>query len=276
MPDQPPSDTLLSLNDLDQARLLWIKDSQLSLQKDVKFPLWKRQLGLTLDQSGVWRCSGRMSNSCLSRATQTPILLDKKHHLATLLIMDAHDGVKETLSEFRSAYWLVRGRQFVRRLLHGCVTCRKLEGRPCQGNPPPLLPDYRVQPSRPFQTTGVDFAGPLYVRTPGEAGSSKVWLGLYTCCSTRAVHLDLVRDMTMATFLRSFRHFTARRGTPSRMISDNGKTFKCASTVIAGILESSEARNYFTQVHVEWQFNLEKAPWWGGIFERMVKSAKRC
>ena len=222
-----------------------------------------------------------MSNSWLPQAAQNPVLLDKRHHLATLLVIDAHKrilhgGVKETLSEFRSAYWLVRGRQFVRKLLHSCVICRKLEGQPCQGKLPPPLPDYCVRPSRPFQTTGVDFAGPLHVRIPGEAGSSKVWLCLYTCCSTRAVHLDLVENMTTETFMRSFRRFTARRGTPSRMISDNGKTFKSASTIIARILESSEARNQFTQVHVEWQFNLEKAPWWGGIFERMIKSAKRC
>ena len=60
------------------------------------------------------------------------------------------------------------------------------------------------------------------------------------------------------------------------MISDNGKTFKSASTTIARILESSEERNKFTRVHVEWPFNLEKVPWWGGIFERMIKSAKHC
>ena len=76
--------------------------------------------------------------------------------------------------------------------------------------------------------------------------------------------------------MRSFKRFTARRGTPSRMISDNGKTFKSASTIIKGILESPEAKKYLSQLHVEWRFNLEKAPWWGGIFERMIKSAKRC
>ena len=103
-----------------------------------------------------------------------------------------------------------------------------------------------------------------------------MWLCLFTCCSTRAVHLDLVPGMTTAAFLRSFKRFTARRGTPSRMISDNAKTFKSASAIITGVLESPEVRNHFSQLHVEWQFNLEKAPWWGGIFERMVKSAKRC
>ena len=99
---------------------------------------------------------------------------------------------------------------------------------------------------------------------------------MYTCCATRAVHLDLVTDMTADTFVRSFRRFVARRGMPSRVISDNGKTFKSASKLIKQILESPEAQKYFSQLNVEWQFNLEKAPWWGSIFEHMIKSAKRC
>ena len=120
----------------------------------------------------------------------------------------------ETLAEFRSTYWLVKGRQFVRSVIHSCVICRKLEGKPCQGNAPPPLPSFRVQQSRPFQATGVDFAGPLYVKS-SNTGSTKVWLCLYTCCSTRAVHLDLVIDMTATTFLRCFRRFSARRGVPT-------------------------------------------------------------
>jgi len=222
-----------------------------------------------------------MSRSSLSPAAKTPMLLDKKHHLTTLIMMDTHrcvmhGGVRETLAELRSAYWLVRGRQFIRKLIHGCVVCRKHEGKPCQGHPPPPLPEHRVRQSRPFQTTGVDFAGPLHVKTSNATGSSKVWLCLYTCCATRAVHLDLVPDMTAVTFMRCFKRFAARRGIPLRMISDNGKTFKSASRIIKKSLESPEVRKYFDQLHVKWEFNLEKAPWWGGIFERMIKSAKRC
>jgi len=82
--------------------------------------------------------------------------------------------------------------------------------------------------------------------------------------------------MTAVTFMRCFKRFAARRGIPLRMISDNGKTFKSASRIIKKSLESPEVRKYFDQLHVKWEFNLEKAPWWGGIFERMIKSAKRC
>ncbi len=152
----------------------------------------------------------------------------------------------------------------MKKLLYVCVT---YEGAHCKGALPPPLPEFRASETRPFQTTGVDYAGPR---------STKAWMILYTCYSTRAVHLDLVQDMTAETFMRSFRRFTARRGTPARMISDNAKTFKTASVSISSICERPEVKKFFSTVQVQWQFNLEKAPWWGGAFERMIKSAKRC
>ena len=222
-----------------------------------------------------------MSNSMLPSFAQNPILLHNTHHLTKLLVLEAHecvlhDGVRETLSELRSQCWLVQGRQIIKKLLCGCVTCPKLEGKHCRGMPPPPLPEYRVSQTRPFQATGVDFAGPLYVKSSEHSGTTKVWLVLYTCCSTRAVHLDLVQDMSAPTFLRSFQRFTARRGTPSLVLSDNAKTFKAAADTIRKILDSPEVRRFFTNFQVEWQSNLEKAPWRGGIFERMIQSAKRC
>ena len=240
-----PPKTLLTTGDVDQARLHWIKDSQSHMQRNGRFPSWRCQLDLFNDESGV---CGRTSKSSLSPAAKTPILLDKEHHLTTSIVMDAHrcvmhGGVRETLAELRSAYWLVQGRQFIRKLIHGCVVCRKHEGRLCQGHPPPPLPEHRVRQSQPFQTTGVDFAGPLHVKISNATGSSKVWLCLYTCCTTRAVHLDLVLNMTAITFMRCFKCFATRRGTPSRMISDNRKTFKSAARIIKKSLESPEVRS---------------------------------
>ena len=202
-----------------------------------------------------------MSNSSLFLAAQNPTLLDKKHRLATLVVMDApkrvmHDGVQETLAKLRSRYWLVQGRLFIRKLIHGCIVCRKLERNHCNH----LF--LSIMSARPFQTAGVDFAGPLHVRASDHAGTSKVWLCLYTCFVTRAVHLDLFTRLTATTFMRSFRRFTARparRGIPSRMISDNAKTFKFAAAIIKDTLKSPESTRFFTKLLVEWNFNLEKA-----------------
>ena len=276
-----PPNSEVSTEEINQARLRWIRHMQAHMTEDKNFPTWKRQFGLYEDEQGLWRCGGRMSHSSLPPSAQNPIMLSKDHYLTMLLILDAHkrvlhNGVRETLSELRSTYWVIRGRQTVKKILRGCVVCQRFEGAPCKGVSAPPLPDFRVQESRPFQTTGVDFAGPLYVRTSDQSRTAKTWMILYTCYSTRAVHLDLVWDMTTETFLRSFRRFVARRGTPARIISDNAKTFKSVAASISNTLESPEVKKFLSDIHVEWRFNLEKAPWQGGVFERMIKSAKRC
>ena len=254
-------------NYFEQARICWILHYQAELRKNEKYALWKQQLDLFEDDFGILRCGGRLSNSSLTASAHTPIILHRSH-LATLLIQDAHkrvmhNGVSETLAELRSAYWLPRGRQLIRKLIHHCVVCKRLEGKHCLKNPSPPLPSYRVNRSRPFEATGVDFAGPLYVTS--TSGSTKTWLCLFTCCTTRAVHLEIVPDMMTGSFINCFKRFISRHGVPARMISDNGKTFKSAKVIIQRKISS-----------LVWQFNLERAPWWGGIFERMVKSAKRC
>ena len=105
------------------------------------------------------------------------------------------------------------------------------EGLP-QPSPPPL-PKFRVREEPTFNYTGVDFAGPLYIKTSGPVASNKVWICLYNiCCVMRAAHLDIVPDMTAASFLNSFKCFTARRGFPRKVILDNGKTFKAAAKSI--------------------------------------------
>jgi len=185
-----------------------------------------------------------------------------------------HNGVKETLTETRSKFWIIKGRSFIRGLLRQCGVCRRHEGKSYDAPLPPPLPSYRVEEAPPFSFTGVDFAGPLFVR--GGDGVQKVWICLYTCCVVRAVHLDLVPDLSTPAFLRSLKRFTARRGLPARILSDNGKTFKAAAKVINAVITHPEVQKYLIGLGVKWMFNIPKAPWWGGVFERMVKSTKRC
>ena len=156
------------------------------------------------------------------------------------------------------------------------MICCRSEGRPYQGVLPPPSPEHHVKRLRPFQYTGVDFAGPPYVKPSPQERGPKAWLCLYTCPVTRAVHLDLVPNLNTLTFLRRFKCFTCRHGVPAKMISDNGKTIKSASKTIYDLFTDPVIKKHFSDLQLEWSFNLEKAPWWGGIFERLIKSAKRC
>ena len=179
---------------------------------------------------GPQRSKGRFGHSQLPAATVDPIFLDKTHPLTSLIVKDCHgrvmySGVRSTLTELRSKYWLVQARQLIKKFIHQCTVCRKAEGQPYKGPPAPPLPSFRVSEVPAFTYTGLDFAGPLYIKDHASSGQHKVWLCLFTCCVVRAVHLDLVPDMTAESFLRCFRKFTSRRGFPVKLLSDNVKTF---------------------------------------------------
>jgi hypothetical protein len=131
-----------------------------------------------------------------------------------------------------------------------------------------------VSDEPPFTNTGLDFAGPLLVRD-GEK-TEKSYICLYTCASTRAIHLELLKNLSTDTFLQSFRRFTARRGLPKKLISDNAKTFKAAAKEIEKISRSHDVQRFLTNKGVVWDFITEKAPWHGGFWERLIKSTKRC
>lgn len=275
---QRPSRTPVS-DLVEESEVMWMRSCQRLLPNKKSFVQWRVQFGLFQGEDKVWRCGGRLQNSNLPFSTKHPVILDKDHHLTLLYIRRAHErvkhsGVKATLTELRSKFWIVKGRSVVRQVLRQCFVCRRHEGRPLQGPPPPPLPSFRVQEAHPFTHSGVDFAGPLYVKDTQD--SSKVWICLFTCCVVRAIHLELVPDMTTPSFLRCFKRFVARRGLPSKIVSDNGKTFVAADKEIRAIINHPDVQEYLTGLRVKWVFNLPRAPWWGGVFERLIKSVKRC
>ena len=270
----------LTSEDLEEAELYWIKEVQQSLKCKEKFGSWKQQLSLFEDERGVVRCQGRLGNSELTNSAKYPILLDTSHHFTTLVVWSCHNrimhgGVKETLAELRSNFWVVRGRYFIRKLLFKCVVCRKFEGKPYKAPPPPPLPSCRVKEAPPFTYIGLDYVGPLYVKST-NAEDRKVWICLFTCCVTRAVHFEVVPNLTSEAFLRCLRRFAARRSTPSLVISDNATTFKSTSKELEKIMSDPSVMEHLAKERIKWSYNLEKAPWWGGFYERLVKSLKRC
>ena len=129
------------------------------------------------------------------------------------------------------------------------------------------LPELRFDDTYPFSNCGVDYLGPVFC-LPVYGNSSdlyKAYVVLYTCTTTRAVILDVVSNANTDNFLNSFKRFLSRRGCPTKMISDNGSVFVAHAT-----------QQFAADRGIYWKFNLDCAPWFGGIWERLVASVKRC
>ncbi|XP_044174249.1 uncharacterized protein LOC122957870 [Acropora millepora] len=149
--------------------------------------------------------------SSLPFDTRFPMLLRRSHYLTKLVILKSHDqvmhnGVAETLVQLRSRHWIVKGRQTVKSIVNKCVLCKKFEGRPYGTPPASQLPRFRLSDEFAFTSIGVDFAGLVYVKYiyHKSADMNKVYIVLYTCASSCAVHLDLVPRLTTEVFVRGF------------------------------------------------------------------------
>lgn len=141
------------------------------------------------------------------------------------------------------------------------------------------LPKLRtVDPWSAFSKVGVDYAGP-FATTQGRGRSpAKRYICLFTCLQSRAVHLEPVYSMDTAGFLMAFGRFCNRRGTPKEVLSDNGSNFKAAEkelTAAVKALKNSDLAAAMSSRRIKWHFNPPHAPHFGGVFEALIKSAKR-
>ena len=260
----------LSASEINEAEAYWIKSVQASnFEAELNFltknsqlsPLPRvKQFGLYKDDKGGLRCKGRLNNADNPTTSKNPTLVPSKNDFVSLLIKDdhvkvKHNGVRGTLTTLRENYWMLRGREAAKRMVKWCVICRKFEGVPFKPRFSLDFPDMRVADAPPFTYKGVHFAGPLYItslRDPqsNESVPEKVYICLFTCASTRAVHLELTCDLSVNSFLQAFRRFSSRRGLPSTLISDNAKTFKASSKEIEKLVKSPVVQRYLINSRV--------------------------
>lgn len=277
-------------SEIANAEMLWTKHVQRQQYHEVVDSINKskrnnlqHQLGIYIDQCGLLRCRGRLDNAELCENTKHPILLPKGHKYTDLIVeryhkSSLHTGVSQTLSLIRHRFWIPQGRSAVKRVLRSCIVCRRHEGGPYKMPLMPPLPTERVTESPPFTYTGVDYFGPLSIKR--SKNKEKVWVCLYTCLVTRAVHLEMMYDMSAQQFLLGFRRFIAQYGNPKKVISDNAGQFKLASDAIYKlwgeiITKDHDVISYAANQNILWEFTVELAPWMGGFYERLVGLVKR-
>ena len=137
------------------------------------------------------------------------MLLPPKSHLTTLLVLfihieNHHASASVVLVSLRESFWLPKGRKVVKDIIKRCVHCRKVCGSTVALPSAPPLPPERVTFTCPFECVGVDFTGAFNVFDVNEdtleTVQSKAYVCLFTCTSTRAIHLELLHTLTTAEF----------------------------------------------------------------------------
>ena len=156
----------------------------------------------------------------------------------------------------------MRARQAIKKVLHRCLPCRMAQARHGHQIEAPLPAD-RVITQKPFRVTGIDFAGPLYIKV--GSNKRKGYIALFTCATTRAVHLELC-TMSTDKFLLALQRFLGRQRLPHTVYTDNAQTFHATNkhlTQLWSSLFAARTHQYLAH-HICWRFIAPKAAWWGG------------
>lgn len=135
------------------------------------------------------------------------------------------------------------------------------------------LPSERVKISRAFVTTGIDFCGPFFYKSEvRNRPPIKCYICLFICFSTKAVHLELAKDLTTASFLATLKPFVCTRGKPQTIWSDNATNFIGAKRELRELKELFLNQEHSKAVYeqcskdgIEWRLIPPRSPHFGGL-----------
>ncbi|XP_039531128.1 uncharacterized protein LOC120485874 [Pimephales promelas] len=230
--------------------------------------------------TGLIRVGGRLRHcEVLEADVAHPVVLDPRHPTTELIIKDyderlCHPGTERLFTEIRRSYWILRGREAVRRYQRQCTQCRKWKGRP----EIPLMADLPLTRQRYFRpafySTGMDCFGPFIIKIGRR--NEKRWGIIFKCMTTRAVYLDLLTSIDSDSFLMSLRRFIARRGKPYELLSDQGTNFKGGERELDDSFATLQEalQSHLASQQIKFVYNPPGAPHFGGCWEREIRSIK--
>ncbi|KAL7830355.1 hypothetical protein SRHO_G00314820 [Serrasalmus rhombeus] len=270
----------ISLNDLKRAEISIIDYVQRSqITNPLRVDNLKGLVPVRLSD-GLLRVGGRLNNAPIPEAAKHPVILPQKHHVCELIIwhfhkLTGHSGAERVHSEIRQSFWIVRGRTTVKQVLARCIPCKRHRA-PISTQYMADLPADRVTPNQPpFTSVGVDYFGPINVRR----GRSEVkrYGCLFTCLTTRAIHLEVAHSLDTDSFINALQRFMARRGTPQLIRSDNGSNFVGACSELKKALDEwnqNRIEEHLLQRETQWKFNPPAASHMGGVWERQIRTVR--
>jgi len=243
-------------------------------------------LSTFLDSSGLLRVGGHLNKGFLPKGEINPIIIPRDTHIAKLLIDHFHTSVRHQgrhLTEGalrRSGYWLIGAKRSVSSFIQKCVTCRKLRGQ-LQTQKMADLPADRLMPGPPFTYVGLDTFGPWHIltrKTRGGSANCKRCAILFTCMTTRAIHIEVIESLSSSSFINALRCFQALRGPVKVYRSDRGTNFKGATddlNFVAINVEEKTVNNFLGESGSVWKFNPLHSSHMGGVWERMIGLTRR-
>jgi len=210
-----------------------------------------------------------------------PIILPKQHHVTTLIARHYHEatghsGTEHMLSLIRERYWIVDARALIRRINHSCITCKKKQGPVEEQKMADLRSDRVTANKPPFTFVGVDCFGPFNVKR----GRSQVkrYGVLFTCLTTRAIHIEVAHSLDADSFVNSLRRFIARRGNPEEIRSDNGTNFVAGEKELrksVAAWNQQQIHQFLLLRNVKWTFNPPAGSHHGGVWERCIRTVRK-
>ncbi|XP_021324883.3 uncharacterized protein [Danio rerio] len=229
---------------------------------------------------GLLRVGGRLTGSTLSSELKHPIILPKDSHITNLLLAHyhaqvCHQGRSQTLMELRAnGFWAIGANKSVSKLIHRCVKCRKLR-RPTEEQQMSELPRECCEVSAPFTFCGMDCFGP-FVTKRGRKEYKRYGL-IFTCLSSRAIHLEMLDDLSTDVFINALRCFISLRGAVSHLRCDQGTNFVGAKNEFKEApkqCDTEALKAFLADKQCEFTFNAPSASHAGGVWEQQIRTIR--
>ena len=288
---------LLSLQELHGVELIFLRQSQqrffleeidcIKHNRELPRKSTLLQRRPFLDSDHLLRVGGRLRRLDLPVSQKHPLILHRKDPLAQLICRHIHQnnlhvGPTGLMGLLSLEYHIMGAKHLIKEVSKTCVTCQKSYARTTDqlmGQ----LPPSRATPAPAFTSTRADFAGPFTLRKGHTR--KPVWVKgyvcIFICLTTKAVHVELVMDLSTDSFVAALKRFVSRRGRPAVIMTDNGTNFVSARRQLEEAyqwLTRQETREtlsqYLFERKIQWLHTPARSPHFGGIWEAGVKQMK--